>query len=313
MKQRRGRVGGAHHGWARLAAAASMLALAAGLSLGAAACGGEEEVQADAVKARTATHVDFDRANFSDSTRIDNKWSPLEPGMQFTFEGRSNRGLGRLPHRVIFTVTDLAKRIDGVDAVVMWDRDYNAGKLLEGELAFFAQDDDGNVWNMGEYPEEYDEEGNFEAAPDVWFSGVADARAGILMRGDPKVGTPPHRQGYAPSIGFADIAKVAKTGQKSCVPAGCYDDVLVTDETNPTEPDDGHQLKFYAPGVGSIRAAPGKGGKEKEVLVLVKAAKLSPGAMAFARKAALKLEKAAYVRKKALYGQTPPSRLLPRD
>ena len=169
MKDRRGRGGGAR-GWARLATAASLLALAAGVSLGVAACGGDE-VKADELKARTATEKDFDRANFSDSTTIDNKWSPLEPGMQFTFEGRSNRGLGRLPHRVVFTVTDLVKKIDGVDAVVMWDRDYNAGKLLEGELAFFAQDDDGNVWNMGEYPEEYDDEGKFKGAPDTWITG----------------------------------------------------------------------------------------------------------------------------------------------
>ena len=78
------------------------------------------------------------------------------PGTQFVFEGRSNRGLGRRPHRVIFTVTGLTKKIDGVDAVVLFDRDINRGKLLEAEITFFAQDDDGNVWNFGEYPEEYD-------------------------------------------------------------------------------------------------------------------------------------------------------------
>ena len=73
--------------------------------------------------------------------------------------------------------------------MTLWDRDINDGKLLEGELAFWAQDDDGNVWLMGEYPEEYDDEGNFEAAPDTWFSGIDRARAGIMMRGDPQPGT----------------------------------------------------------------------------------------------------------------------------
>ena len=29
--------------------------------------------------------------------------------MQFTYEGRSNRGQGRLPHRVVFTVTSLTQ------------------------------------------------------------------------------------------------------------------------------------------------------------------------------------------------------------
>jgi hypothetical protein len=292
-----------------LAAAVATLAFAVGLPLALGACGGEGESKADESKARIATHKDFDRANFSDSTTIDNKWSPLEPGMQFTYEGRSNRGLGRLPHRIVFTVTDLTKEIDGVRSVMLWDRDYNGGKLLEGELAFFAQDDDGNVWNMGEYPEEYDKEGNgtFVAAPDTWFSGIDRARAGILMRGDPQPGTPRYRQGFAPTIEFNDVAFVQKTGQKSCVPMGCYEDVLVTDETNPTEPHDGHQLKYYAPGVGNIQAAPGKGGKEREILQLVKVIELTPGAMEFARKGALKLERRAYVKRKDVYGPTPPS------
>jgi hypothetical protein len=293
----------------RFATALAVCLLSAGLPLALGACGSEEKSQAKA-----ATHRDFDPNNFSDSTNIDNKWSPLEPGMQFIYEGRSNRGLGRLPHRVVFTVTDLTKEIDGVRSVVLWDRDYNSGKLLEGELAFFAQDDDGNVWNMGEYPEEYDEEGNgtFEAAPDTWFSGVDRARAGILMRGDPQVGTTRYRQGYAPTIGFADVAMVVKTGQHSCVPVGCYDDVLVTDETNPTEPTDGHQLKYYAPGVGNIQAAPGRGGKEREILDLVKVVRLTPGALEFARKAALRIEKRGYQKRKDVYGKTPPSQYEPR-
>jgi hypothetical protein len=46
--------------------------------------------------------------------------------------------------------------VDGVQTVVAWDRDFLEGKLQEQELAFFAQDDQGNVWNFGEYPEEYE-------------------------------------------------------------------------------------------------------------------------------------------------------------
>jgi hypothetical protein len=287
---------------ARLAAAASALALLAGLAVGLGACGED-----DSSIAKAATEKDFDRGNFSDSTTIDNKWHPLVPGTQLVYEGRSNRGHGRLPHRVVFTVTDLTKEIDGVRSVVLWDRDINAGKLLEGELAFFAQDDDGNVWNMGEYPEEYDEQGKLEGAPDSWISGLQGAKAGIIMRADPRVGTPSYHQGLAPKIGFADTATVSRTGQRNCVPTGCYKGVLITDETNPTEPKDGHQLKYYAAGVGNIRAEP-RGGKEKEVLVLVKVAKLDAKSMADIRKEALKLDKRAYRSRKDLWSPTPPAR-----
>jgi hypothetical protein len=286
--------------------AAALLFFALMLAVGLAACGGEDESSADSVKSRTAVHTDFDPDNFSDSTTIDNKWSPLEPGMQFTYEGRSNRGGGRLPHRVVFTVTGLTKEIDGVQAVTLWDRDINAGKLLEAELAFWAQDDDANVWLLGEYPEEYDEEGNFEAAPDTWFSGIDRAQAGIMMRGNPQPGTGIYRQGLAPTIGFGDVAFVQKTGQRACVPTGCYDDVLITDETNPEEPQDGHQLKYYAPEIGNIEAAPGKGGKEREILELTKFTRLSPGALEFANKEALRIEKRGYEKRKDVYGKTPP-------
>jgi hypothetical protein len=106
---------------------------------------------------------------------------------------------------------------------------------------------------------------------------------------------------------------VYRTGQRSCVPhGGCYDDVLVTAETNPLEPRDGYQLKYYAAGVGNIRAEP-RGGKEKEVLVLVSVRKLGPAALAKVRVQALKLDGRAYRSQRALYGRTPPAEPAPPD
>ena len=87
----------------RYVVSALLLTLLTALPLTLAACGGEESSEA----ATTATEKDFNRDNFSESTNIDNKWSPLVPGTQFIYEGRSNRGHGRRPHRVVFTATDL--------------------------------------------------------------------------------------------------------------------------------------------------------------------------------------------------------------
>jgi len=268
-------------------------------SLALAACGGDDgttRAKADVnTKASTATEKDFDpKGNFSASLQVDNKWHPLVPGTQFVFEGRSNRGLGRLPHRVIFTVTGLTKKIHGVDTVVLFDRDINRDKLLEAEITFFAQDDDGNVWNFGEYPEEYAEDGSFEGAPSTWLSGSRGARAGILMRGDPRPGTPAYMQGVAPKIGFGDTAKVLRYQKRECVPVGCYENVLVVDETNPLDPGDGHQLKYYADGVGNISVAPGKGGKEREILELVRVQTLRPKTLEKLHEEALRLDRRAY-------------------
>ena len=63
-------------GWLRSLAALMTLALP--LALG--ACGGEEESKADDAKARTAVHTDFDPANFSDSTKIDNQYLAARAG-----------------------------------------------------------------------------------------------------------------------------------------------------------------------------------------------------------------------------------------
>lgn len=284
-----------HHRAAAILAAMVVIALPLALV----ACGDDE-----AAEAKQAVHTDFDPASFSASTSIDNRYSPLPPGTQLVYEGRSDRGLGRRDHQVIFTVTDLVKEVNGVRAVVLWDRDINAGKLLEGELAMWAQDDDGNVWLLGEYPEEYDAQGRFEAAPDTWLAGVERAQAGIMMRADPQTGTSRYRQGLAPAIEFADVARVEQTGQRDCVPTGCYDDVVVTRETNPLEPDDGFQLKYYAPGVGNTRAAP-RGGKEKEILVLIEMRKLDAKEMDEVRREALVLDRRAYRSAKSVWGGTP--------
>src|SRR5690348_1352526 len=92
--------------------------------------------------------------SFSDPTRIDNPRFPLRPGSKYVWTGSEHADGRRVRHKVVFVVTDLVKRVDGVRTLVVWDRDYANGKLSEGELAFMAQDDDGNVWSYGEYPEE---------------------------------------------------------------------------------------------------------------------------------------------------------------
>lgn len=302
---------------------ASLMLVIAGSALALASCGGgggganaepggggaRTVEPGDRVQQARITEKAFDAGNFSTGWRIDNRWFPLAPGTEFVLEGRANRGAGLRPHRVVFTVTDLTKVIDGVRSLVLWDRDYNAGRLVEGELAFHAQDDDGNVWNMGEYPEEY-ERGRFAGAPDTWIAGLAGAKPGILMRAQPRLGTPTYHQGLAPKIDFSDAAKIYRTGQRTCVPVRCYGHVLVTEEWNPVERG-AHQFKYYAAGVGNIRVG-AAGGKEDETLVLTRALHLGPAALARARAEALKLDRRAYVARKDLFRQVPPATPLQR-
>lgn len=251
------------------------------------------------------TDEDFDHDNFATPTNIDNQWFPITPGTRYTYTGGITDEGERLGHKVVFTVTDLTKVIDGVRSVVIWDLDYTGGEIVESELAFFAQDNDGNVWLMGEYPEEWEED-EFQGAPDTWISGVGETRAGIAMRAEPQVGTPAYYQGWSPPIEFMDRAKVFRMGEETCVPVDCYSDVLITDEWNPDEKG-AHQRKFYAPGVGHVRVGwAGPKEKEKEILVLTKIEQLSPKAIEKLREQALEMEKRAYKVSKDVYGETPP-------
>ncbi len=252
---------------------------------------------------------DFDPKNFDRSTHIDNKWFPLKPGTRFVYEGFTIEDGKRVPHRVVFTVTDLTKVIGGVRTVVTWDQDYSAGKLEEAEIVFFAQDKEGNVWHLGEYPEVY-EEGKFVAAP-AWIHGIQDGKAGIMMKAEPRLGTPSYSEGWAPSVPWTDRGVVYQMDQKTCVPLKCYENVLVIEETSREEPD-AHQLKYYASGVGYVRVGwRGKGEKTKETLELVKIEQLGPAARAQARAQALKLEKHAYEISKNVYAHTTPAEHTP--
>jgi hypothetical protein len=249
---------------------------------------------------------DFDRSNFDSSTRVDNKWFPLEPGSYSAFEGSAIDDGERITRRVVTIVTDLTKEIDGVNSVVVWERDYDDGQLVEAELGFFAQDNDGNVWHMGEYPEEF-EDGEVDKAPG-WLAGLEGATAGIAMRAEPRLETPGYAQGYAPPpINWNDRGRVYKVGQKTCVPVDCYEDVLVIEEFERNIPG-AYQLKYFAPGVGDIKVGwRGPEEEEKEGLGLVKNVRLSPEALAEARADALKMEDHAY-ELKDFYRETQPAK-----
>ena len=243
-------------------------------------------------------------ANFSDPTTIDNKYFPMPVGREYTLEGTADRGGGQLPHQVIITVTDLTKIIDGVDTVVVWERDVNEGKLFETELAFFAQDDDGNLWNLGEYPEEYNDKGKFLGAPSTWISGLSSAQGGIHVQGDPKPGTESYLTGLAPEVNFIDGARVESVNRQACGRIGCFPNVLVIDEWNMT-PGDGHQLKNYAPGVGILRVDP-RGGDEEESLLLTEVKELDSEAIRKVRDSARRLDERGYQHGGKDYSQTPP-------
>jgi hypothetical protein len=277
-------------------------------SLGVLGCGGAKDAQSGGAPAAQAEAQlpTFDAGSFVQPTRIDNAFMPLVPGTRFVYEGTTIEDDGTaVPHRVVINVTDLTKVIGGVRTVITWDLDYSDGELVEAELAFFAQDSAGTVWRMGEYPEEY-EEGKFVVAP-AWIHGLENAQAGIMMHANPQVGTPSYAQGWGPAVDWTDRGQVDQVGQQTCVPASCYDDVVIIAETSAAEPD-AQQLKYYARGVGNVRVGwRGAGEKTRETLELTAIERLDAAGLAEVRAKALEMERNAYQRSTAVYANTPPA------
>src|SRR5512132_3238222 len=221
----------------------------------------------------------FGAADFPRRPTIDNRYLPMRPGTQLILEG----SVDGVPHRVVFTVTDLMKKIDGVNALVIWDTDESEGELVESELSFFAQDDDDNVWNIGE----------------------DGAEAGIHMAGAPHVSSRLYVQGFAPEIDFLDCARVVAKYQSVCVPAGCSDRALITNEQNILDPEGGIQSKYHVPGVGIVKIGvvePATG----ETLDLVDVVRLDRDAMREVRNEALRLDRRGF-RFSEVYRATKPA------
>jgi hypothetical protein len=274
--------------------------LACGLLTGCGQPGPGAAQQAQAAPAARAGHA---AGRFSAPLTVSNQMFPLVAGAQFVYQGKIVEDGESKPHSVVFTVTDLSKVVDHVRTVVAWDRDFLEGRLQEQELAFFAQDDRGNVWNFGEYPEEY-EHGRFTGAPSTWIREAAGAYGGIHMLARPRVGAR-YREGLVPAIEFDDVSRVARAGQVTCVQARCYRQVLVVDETSPNDPTSGHQIKYYSPHAGLVRVA-ASGGDSQEFLTLAAVRHLDGHAMAKIRAAVLAMDRRAY-RVSEVYRVTKPA------
>jgi hypothetical protein len=246
----------------------------------------------------------LDATTFPGIPAITNTFQPMVPGTQFLLDGVVVDKSGtRHPHRIQTTVTDLTKVLDGVRTVVIHEQDIQDGQLQESELYFVSQDRNAAIWTFGEYPEEYSG-GKLTGAPASWLSGVTGAHAGIAMQGNPQAGTPVYRQGFAPSVGFEDCASVFQTGQHVCNGTTCYDNVLVTDEFAPNAQSSGHQRKYYAPGIGTVKVGAASG-VDPETLTLTQASKLCAAAFSQIRQQAVDQDGRSSSVAKSVYSGTP--------
>jgi hypothetical protein len=209
------------------------------------ACGGDDDAAAP------------EAANFVDV--IDNPYLPWVVGSRWVYEGEVDGE----PERVEVVVTDGPKTILGIEATVVRDSVYAGDELTEDTFDWYAQDEDGNVWYLGEDTKEY-EDGEVVSTEGSWEAGVDGAEPGIVMPARPTVGHAYRQEYYAGEA--EDMAEIIEVGGTVDVPAGHYEDVVTTKDWTPLEPDV-IENKQYAPGVGVVHETLVAGGDELLELV----------------------------------------------
>jgi hypothetical protein len=193
-------------------------------------------------------------------SRIDNRFFPLIPGSVYTYEGQEDGE----KQRTVTEVTHETKSILGVMAVVVLDTVSDShGELIEQTFDWYAQDNAGNVWYMGEDTKEY-ENGQVVSTEGSWEGGVNGAAPGIIMEAQPRVGDAYMQECAPPSA--VDQAEVDSLNAKVKTPYGDFGQALRTPESTPLEPGVVAD-KFYVQCVGLVHEVTVRGGHESMSLV----------------------------------------------
>jgi hypothetical protein len=164
------------------------------------------------------------------------------------------------------TVTHQTKEILGVRCTVVRDIVSSHGSPVEKTFDWYAQDQAGNVWYMGEDSREI-KHGHFVTVSDSWEGGVKGAEPGIIMPGNPQPGDE-YRQEYYPHYAL-DQARVLGSGGPVKVPYGSFNSTLATVETAPTLDPGVAERKYYVAGLGDIKEQTVRGNHEQIQLIRV--------------------------------------------
>ena len=175
-------------------------------------------------------------------TKGTNPYFPLTPGYKLEFgHGKDTR---------VWTITSATTKIDGVETVVVEDREMKDGQLAELTKDYFAIDVTTNdVYYFGEDVEVY-KKGKVVNTKGSWRAGVNGAKFGLYIPSKPTVGQK-YYQEIAPGVG-QDRAEVLSVSETVVTPAGRFENCIHTMETSPIEKSL-KDHKWYAPGVGEVQ------------------------------------------------------------
>jgi hypothetical protein len=188
----------------------------------------------------------FNLENCDFDSRGSNTYFILEPGHQSVLEGQEDSEVIDL----VITVLNETKVVDGTETRIVEERESENGELVEISRNYFAVCEPANdVFYFGEDVDDY-EDGEIVSHGGAWLAGANGSKAGMIMPGKVEVGLK-YYQEVAQGVA-EDRAEIIAVNDTLDTPAGNFQNVLKTEETNPLEPDE-KEFKFYAPGIGLIQ------------------------------------------------------------
>ena len=190
--------------------------------------------------------------NFSHPRDITNPFVPLVVLKQDILEDKNER-VERTAKPEIRKTFQIGGQT--VESLCVEDREFDAaGILKEATLDYFAQDDVGNVYYLGEDVNTY-KDGVVSGHGGAWLLGKDTKIPGVLLPAHPKVGDKFASENI-PSITREDD-EVVSVSETLTVPAGTFHDCVKVKE----HASDGDvEYKFYAPGTGVIAEMDADGG-----------------------------------------------------
>lgn len=212
---------------------------------------------------------DIEDSSFPDPTNLDNPFYGPPAGETYIYEAYAVEE-GEVQEEVEEEITierrSSTKEIMGITAAIQHDVVSVNGVVVEDTDDWLAQDAEGNIWYLGEDSRAYDEMGNFIGDEGSWEAGVDGALPGYWLPSEPFVGQIYHQEYYEGEA--EDYAEVVSLDETLTIGLGTYDNVLVTKDINPFEPEV-YELKYYAPGIGLIKEEVYEEEELVEVVVLV--------------------------------------------
>jgi hypothetical protein len=186
------------------------------------------------------SRFDVEKADLVSTGR--NPYFILEPGYTLTLEGGSVR--------LVITVLNETKVVDGVETRIVEERETDKGQPVEVSRNYFAISRRTNsVFYFGEDVDMY-KGGKVVGHEGAWLSGISGARFGLALPGLPLLRAR-YYQEIAPKVAM-DRAEIVSNSDSLKTPAGAFTNVLKVEETTPLEPGV-KEAKFYAAGVGLIQ------------------------------------------------------------